>query len=143
MKLSRVRWSLVAAALMLPACWQPALAFPDRPLKLIVPFPAGGATDTAARLVARGMSTVLKQTIVIENQGGAGGSIATKQVAAAPPDGYTLLAGGASGTFATMPLLYKLDFEPVKALTPVGLTTVDPGALVVNAEVPVKTIAEL
>jgi tripartite-type tricarboxylate transporter receptor subunit TctC len=89
------------------------------------------------------MSTMLKQSIIIENQGGAGGSIATKQVAAAAPDGYTLLAGGASGTFATMPLLYKLDFDPVKALTPVGLTTVDPGALVVNADVPVNSVQEL
>src|SRR6476619_3207571 len=86
MRLSRVRWQLVVAALTLPALWQPAGAFPDRPIKLVVPFPAGGATDTAARLVARGMSTVLKQSIIIENQGGAGGSIATKQVAAAAPD---------------------------------------------------------
>ena len=131
------------AAILSFAVVQPAAAFPDRPIKLIVPFPAGGATDTAARLVARGMSVMLKQSIVIENQGGAGGSIATKQVVAAVPDGYTLLAGGASGTFATMPLLYKLDFDPVKALTPVGLTTVDPGALVVNAGVPVNTIQEL
>jgi tripartite-type tricarboxylate transporter receptor subunit TctC len=132
----------LAAALLTTFC-QPAAAFPDRPIKLMVPFPAGGATDTAARLVARGMSVVLKQTVVIENQGGAGGSIATKQVAAAAPDGYTLLAGGASGTFATMPYLYKLDFDPSAAFTPVGLTTVDPGALVVNAGVPVNTIQEL
>ena len=120
-----------------------ASAFPDRPIKLVVGFPAGGATDTAARLVARGASAVLKQTIVIENQGGAGGSLAAKNVAAAPPDGYTLLAGGASGTFATMPLLYSLDYDPLKTLTPVATTTVDPGALVVNAGVPVKTVQEL
>ena len=102
---------LLAAALSFAAV-QPAAAFPDRPIKLIVPFPAGGATDTAARLVARGMSVMLKQSVVIENQGGAGGSIATKQVVAAAPDGYTLLAGGASGTFATMPLLYNFILSP-------------------------------
>ena len=135
------RFALTAALLFVFA--QSAAAFPDRPIKLVVPFPAGGATDTAARLVARGMSVVLKQTVLIENQGGAGGSIATKQVAAAAPDGYTLLAGGASGTFANMPYLYKLDFDPSAAFTPVGLTTVDPGALVVNAGVPVNTIQEL
>lgn len=139
----RVAARLAMALAVLPALSASAAAYPDRPVKLVVGFPAGGATDTAARLVARGMSAVLKQTVVIENQGGAGGSLATKAVAIAPADGYTLLAGGASGTFASMPLLYKLEFDPVKVLTPVALTTVDPGALVVNAGVPVKSVKEL
>ncbi len=89
------------------------------------------------------MSVVLKQTLIIENRGGL---VARSQPSRSPPpvpDGYTLLAGGASGTFATMPYLYKLDFDPSAALMPVGLTTVDPGALVVNAGVPVNSVAEL
>jgi tripartite-type tricarboxylate transporter receptor subunit TctC len=132
----------LAAALLSVFC-HPAAAFPDRPIKLMVPFPAGGATDTAARLVARGMSVKLGQPILIENQGGAGGTIATRQVVAAPPDGYTLVAVGVSNTYATMPMLFKIDFDPIKALAPVGLTTIDPSVLVINPEVPANTIADL
>ena len=120
-----------------------ARAFPDRPIKLVVAFPAGGATDTAARLVARGASSVLGQPILVENQGGAGGTIALKQVIGAPADGYTLMTIGVSGTFVTQKLLFNLDFDPAKLLTPVALTTIDPGVLVVNAGVPVNTINEL
>src|SRR3954453_523329 len=120
-----------------------ACAYPDHPIKLVVPFPAGGATDTAARLVARGASSVLGQPILIENQGGAGGTIALKQVIAAPADGYTLMSVGVTGTFVTQKLLFNLDFDPAKLLTPVALTTIDHGALVVNAGVPVTTIDEL
>ena len=120
-----------------------ACAFPDRPIKLMVPFPAGGATDTATRLVARGASSVLGQPILIENQGGAGGTIALKQVISAPADGYTIMSVGVSSTFVTQRLLFNLDFDPAKLLTPVALTTIDPGALVVNAAVPVNTIDEL
>src|SRR5437762_1700037 len=76
-----------------------ACAFPDRTIKIVVPFPAGGATDTATRLVARSTSTVLGQPILIENQGGAGGTIALKQVISAPADGYTLMSVGVSSTF--------------------------------------------
>jgi tripartite-type tricarboxylate transporter receptor subunit TctC len=131
------------ATILLFAVYQPAAAFPDRPIKLVVPFPAGGATDTAARLVARGMSVKLGQPILIENQGGAGGTIATRQVVAAPPDGYTLVAVGVSNTYATMPILFKIDFDPIKALAPVGLTTIDPSIFVINPEVPAQTIDEL
>jgi tripartite-type tricarboxylate transporter receptor subunit TctC len=120
-----------------------ARAFPDRPIKLVVPFPAGGATDTAARLVARGASSALGQPILIENQGGAGGTIALKQVVGAASDGYTLMSIGVSSTFVTQMILFNLDFDPAKLLTPVALTTIDPGALVVNAGVPVNTIDEL
>jgi len=131
-------WSSLLGSLGGAAC-----AFPDRPIKLVVPFPAGGATDTAARLVARGASSVLGQPILIENQGGAGGTIALKQVIGAPADGATIMSVGVSSTFVTQRLLFNLDFDPAKLLTPVALTTVDHGALVVNAGVPVNTIDEL
>ena len=96
-----------------------AQRYPDRPIKLVVPFPAGGATDTIARLVAQRLQASLGQAIVIENQGGAGGTIGTRQVARSVPDGYTLLMGSI-GTFGSQPLLYRLDYDPYKAFVPVA-----------------------
>jgi tripartite-type tricarboxylate transporter receptor subunit TctC len=120
-----------------------AQAYPTRPIKLVVPFPPGGATDTSARLVAQGMSTRLGQTIVIENQGGAGGTIGMRQVAGAIPDGYTLLMVAATNTFGTAPLLYKLDFDPAKIFTPVAMAVLEKQVMVVTPSLPAKTIAEL
>jgi tripartite-type tricarboxylate transporter receptor subunit TctC len=120
-----------------------AQAYPARPIKLVVPFPAGGATDTSARLVAQGMSARLGQTVVIENQGGAGGTIGTRQVAGASPDGYTLLMVAAVNTFGIAPLLYKLDFDPLKTFTPVAMAVIEKQVMVVTPSLPAKTIAEL
>jgi tripartite-type tricarboxylate transporter receptor subunit TctC len=120
-----------------------AQEFPDRPIKLIVPFPAGGPTDTSARLVAQGMATRLGQPVITENQGGAGGTIGTRQAATARPDGYTLLVVAAANTFGTMPLLYRLDYDPSKAFVPVGATVVDRQLMVVTPSVPVRTAREL
>ena len=75
-----------------------AQSYPDRPIKVVVPYPAGGPTDTIARTVTQSLSTALGQSMVIENQSGAGGRIALKQVANAAPDGYTLLLGGTTTT---------------------------------------------
>jgi tripartite-type tricarboxylate transporter receptor subunit TctC len=119
-----------------------AQSYPDRPIKLVVPFPAGGATDTSSRLVARRMQAGLGQTIVIENQGGAGGTIGTRQVARAVADGYTLLMGSI-GTFGSQPLLYKLDYDPRKAFVPVATTVVDKIVFVAGPSLSVKTIQEL
>jgi tripartite-type tricarboxylate transporter receptor subunit TctC len=117
-------------------------AYPEKPIKLIVPFPAGGATDTTARLVAQRLQSALGQTVVVENQGGAGGTIGSRQAANAAPDGYTLMMGSI-GTFGSQPLLYKLDFDPAKAFAPVATVVVDKGVLVVGPSLPVKTIQEL
>ncbi len=119
-----------------------AQSYPDRTIKLVVPFPAGGATDTTARLVAQRMQLSLGQTVIIENQGGAGGTIGSKQVAAAAPDGYTLLMGSI-GTFGSQPLLYKLDYDPHKAFAPVATVVVDMQVLVAGPALQVKTIQEL
>jgi tripartite-type tricarboxylate transporter receptor subunit TctC len=119
-----------------------AQSYPDRPIKLVVPFPAGGATDTTARLVAQRLQTALGQPVVIENQGGAGGTIGSRQVARAAPDGYTLLMGSI-GTFGSQPLLYRLDYDPHKAFAPVATLAVDRLVLVVRPSLPVKTIQEL
>ena len=119
-----------------------AQSYPDHPVKLVVPFPPGGATDTTARLVAKQLQEGLKQTVVVENIGGAGGTIGAKQVVAAAPDGYTLMMAATSG-FGTQPELYKLDYEPTKAFGPVATVVVDKTVLVVNAAQPFKTIQEL
>jgi tripartite-type tricarboxylate transporter receptor subunit TctC len=140
----RLLSALVALALAaLSAVPAPAQTYPARPIKLMVPFPAGGATDTSARLVAQGMSARLGQQVVIENQGGAGGTIGSRQVAQAAPDGYTLLMVAATNTFGIIPLLYKLDFEPQKAFVPVAMAVVEKQVMVVNPSLPVKTLAEL
>jgi tripartite-type tricarboxylate transporter receptor subunit TctC len=120
-----------------------AQSFPDHPLKLVVPFPAGGPTDTSARLVAQGMSARLGQPIVIENQGGAGGAIGARQVATSAADGYTLLIVSAAHTFGTQPLLTKLDYDPFKTFVPVGMAVVDRQVMVMNPSLPMKTLAEL
>jgi tripartite-type tricarboxylate transporter receptor subunit TctC len=132
--------ALLAAVMAGSADAQP---YPARAIKLVVPFPAGGATDTSARLVAQGMSTRLGQTVVIENQGGAGGTIGARQVALATPDGYTLLMVAATNTFGIIPLLYKLDFDPQKTFVPVAMAVVEKQVMVVNPSLPVKSIEEL
>jgi tripartite-type tricarboxylate transporter receptor subunit TctC len=119
-----------------------AQGYPDRPIKLVVPFPAGGATDTTSRLVAQRLQSALGQTVVVENQGGAGGSIGARQVANAAPDGYTLLMGSV-GTFGTQPLLYKLDYDPHKAFAPVATTVTDKIIMVAGPSLQVKTVQEL
>jgi tripartite-type tricarboxylate transporter receptor subunit TctC len=117
--------------------------FPQRPIKLVVPFPAGGANDTAARLVAQGLSSRIGQNVIVENQGGAGGTIGARQVATAPPDGHTLLMVVPTNTFGTAPLLYKLDYDPMKAFAPVAMVAADKPVMATIPAVPVKTVQEL
>jgi tripartite-type tricarboxylate transporter receptor subunit TctC len=119
-----------------------AQSYPDRPIKLVVPFPAGGATDTAARLVAQRLQVALGQSVIVENQGGAGGTIGSRQVARAAPDGYTLLMGSI-GTFGSQPLLYRLDYDPHKAFVPVATLVIDKIVLVAGPSLRIKTVDEL
>ncbi len=117
--------------------------YPNRPITLIVPYTAGGGNDAMARIVAERMSKTLGQQIVIENRGGAGGSIATRQVAKAAPDGYTLGLGG-TGTLAIDPTLYpNVGYDPRKDFAPVGLIATSALAVLVNPSVPVRDIQEL
>ena len=116
--------------------------FPTRPITLIVPYTAGGGNDAMARVVADAMGATLGQQIVIENRGGAGGSIATRQVARAAPDGYTLGLGG-TGTLAIDPTLYpNVGYDPRKDFAPVGLIATSALIVLVNPSVPAKTLAE-
>jgi len=120
-----------------------AQSYPNRVVKIVVPFPPGGATDVAARLVVQSLSSSLGQNVIIENQSGAGGRTGSKAVAGAPPDGYTLLLGG-TNLNAVIPALYKnLDYDPVKSFTAVASIAIDPGAMVVGRTVSAKTVNEL
>ena len=117
--------------------------FPSRPITLIVPYSAGGGNDVMARVAAEKMSRSLGQQIVIENRGGAGGSIATRQGARAVPDGYTLTLGG-TGTLAINPTLYpNVGYDPRKDFAPIGLIGTSALVVLVNPSVPVKSIKEL
>jgi tripartite-type tricarboxylate transporter receptor subunit TctC len=125
------------AALVLPAF---ADGYPDHALKLMVPFPAGGPTDIVARPFAQQLMALLKQPVVVDNRGGAGGSIGADVVAKSPPDGYTLLMGTV-GTNAINGALYRhLAYDPVKDFTPVALVASSPVALVVNAQSDIKSL---
>ena len=118
-------------------------AYPDKPIRLIVPFPAGGATDFMARSLAQKLSERLGQPIVVDNRGGAGGTIGAEAVASAPPDGYTLLFS-TMGVLAINPSLYeKLRYDPLKDFVPVSLTHATANLLVVHPSVPAKDVKEL
>ncbi|WP_198164506.1 Bug family tripartite tricarboxylate transporter substrate binding protein [Rhodoplanes sp. Z2-YC6860] len=123
----------------------PALAqsYPDKPVKMIVPFPAGGPIDTMARLTAADLGTRLSQQVIVENRPGAGSTIGFKAAASAEPDGYTLLFGS-SGSLAIVDALYpSLDVNPLKHFTTVATTSLLPHIMVVGPSVPAKTVGEL
>ncbi len=117
--------------------------YPDHPITLIVPYAPGGGNDVLARAVAEPMSKSLGQPVVIENRGGAGGSVGTRQVAKAAPDGYTLGLGG-TGTLAIDPTLYpNVGYDPRKDFAPVGLIATSPLIVLVNHSVPAHNVQEL
>src|SRR5215468_7749744 len=133
---------LAAIAVALATCLAlPALAqtFPERTVKLIVPVPPGGSTDAIARLVTLRMQAILGQPVIIENQPGAGGLIAARAVAAANPDGYTLLIGGV-GTLAIGPSVKMPDFNATAAFAPIATVSTETMVLVVNPKVPADTL---
>jgi tripartite-type tricarboxylate transporter receptor subunit TctC len=118
-------------------------SYPDRPITLVVPYAPGGGNDVLARAVAEPMSKSLGQPVVIENRGGAGGSVGTRQVAKAAPDGYTLGLGG-TGTLAIDPTLYpNVGYDPRKDFAPVGLIATSPLIVLVNHSVPAHNVQEL
>jgi len=118
-----------------------AQAYPNRPVRIVVPWPPGQATDIAARVVAEKLQQQLGQPFVADNRPGAGGSIGTDAVAKASPDGYTLLAAS-SGPISIMPNLQKIPYDPLKDLQPVSLIAMAPFALVTHPSFPAKNAAE-
>jgi len=137
--------TLVALSLFLALQAGAALAqgYPTKPVRLMVPFPPGGSTDIVARIVAHKLSAQLGQQMVIENRGGAGGTLGTAVVAKAPADGYMLTVATTS-THVVAPSVYtKLEYDPVKDFAPVSLVAVTPYLLVTHPAVPAKTVKEL
>jgi tripartite-type tricarboxylate transporter receptor subunit TctC len=132
---------LAMATLGLAAAPAAAQNFPNRTITVIVPFAAGGPTDTVARLAAEAMGRDLGQTVVVENVGGAGGTIGAQRVAQARPDGHTLLLHHIG--MATAPSLYRrLAYDPVGGFEPIGLITEVPMTLVARKDFPASTLAE-
>ncbi|MSP44278.1 MAG: tripartite tricarboxylate transporter substrate binding protein [Xanthobacteraceae bacterium] len=145
--MSRIRlascWAALCAAAIAFSPATLAQDYPTRPITLVVPYAAGGGNDVMARIVAEKMSKTLGQNVVIENRAGAGGSVATRQVARAAPDGYTLVLGG-TGSLAVNPTLYNnVGYDPRKDFAPVGLIGTGQLIVVVNPNVAAKTIPEL
>lgn len=131
--------ALIAAAFVAPA---QAAGYPDHPVKVIVPFAAGGPTDVMARLIAQKLSENLKQQFYVENHPGAGGNIGMTQAARSTPDGYTILV--ASSSFTVNPSLYaKNPYDAFKDFAPITLAAASPNILVVNPDMPAKTVKEL
>jgi tripartite-type tricarboxylate transporter receptor subunit TctC len=120
-----------------------AQPYPARPIKLIVPFPAGGPPDTIARLVADRMSSRLGQTVVIDNRPGGGATVGTRAAANAEPDGYTLLFASTTSLSIGPALFKNLDYDPVKSFAPVAAVSIGSMVVAVSATVPVKTLPEL
>jgi tripartite-type tricarboxylate transporter receptor subunit TctC len=139
------RLALIAAALTLstPFSFAQTPAFPRQPVSLVVPFPAGGPTDAMARVLAQKLGERLGQQVIIDNKGGAGGSIAAEFVAKAPADGHTLFFG-TTGTMAINPSLYsKLRYDPLKDFAPVSLMATTMNVLVLNPQVQAKNLGDV
>jgi tripartite-type tricarboxylate transporter receptor subunit TctC len=136
--------AVVAAAVILGfAGGTAAQNYPVKPIRLVVPFAPGGPADVIGRIIGQQLNIILGQSIVIENRGGAGGTIGGRYAAMADPDGYTLMFANTS-TMSINPAVYRhLDYDPAKAFAPVALIGTTSNILVVNPALPVKTVAEL
>ncbi len=135
-----ISWWLASLASLAQA---QAQTFPDRPVRMVVPFAAGGPVDVIGRIMSQELSKALKQQFVVDNRLGAGGTIAAEHVATAPADGHTLLFGSTS-TLAVAPALYsKVAYHPVKSFVPVSAVSLETLALLVNPAVPASNVREL
>jgi tripartite-type tricarboxylate transporter receptor subunit TctC len=133
----------ISAALFAVLAVASAAAWPDRPIRMIVPFPAGGSADFMARGMGQRLGVELRQQVLIENRGGAGGIPAAEAVAKASADGYTLLFA-TMGTLTINPALYaKLPYDPLRDFTPISITHLAPRVLVVHGTLAAKSVAEL
>jgi tripartite-type tricarboxylate transporter receptor subunit TctC len=136
-------FALAAVGMSLDLPDAAAQPYPNRPIKVIVPFPAGGPPDTLARLVGNDISARLGQTVVIDNRPGAGATIGTRVAANAEPDGYTLLFASTTSLSIGPALFKNLDYDPIKSFAPVASVSLGAMVVTVNADVPAKTVAEL
>jgi tripartite-type tricarboxylate transporter receptor subunit TctC len=143
---ARAALSLFAITLAVTSLWPAsagAQSYPTRPVRLVVPYAAGGGTDAIARFLARGLESRLGQPVIIENRGGQGTALGGAYVARSDPDGYTLLMG-TSSTLVLAPLIYKkVGYDPVTDFSPISLVAAIPFVLVVNPKLGVNSVADL
>ncbi|HZE61613.1 MAG TPA: tripartite tricarboxylate transporter substrate binding protein [Burkholderiales bacterium] len=137
------RWLIAGMALALIAGSASAQQYPAKPVRMIVPFPAGGAADNVARVVARGLSDGLGQQVLVDNRPGGDGVIAANALLQSPPDGYTLLMGTATGMNAVPALRKTAPYDPVEDFTAISLLGNFTHLLVVHPDVPAQTLLEL
>ena len=139
----KMRWRVVSAMLLAAACGGiGAQPYPNKPIRMVVPFPAGGAADLAARTVTQALSQVLGQAVVIDNRGGADGAIAGDVVVRAAPDGYTILFATTTGLNAAPTMRKQPPYDPIKDFTPVSLVGKFGFFLFVHESVPARTVPE-
>jgi tripartite-type tricarboxylate transporter receptor subunit TctC len=138
---ARTFLALLLASLSMGSCIEASHAegYPERTIKLVVPFPAGGPADVAGRLIAQSLSSRLGHNVIVENQAGAGGRIGAKVVAAATSGGYTLLLGGTNVNAITGAIYQNLGFDPIKSFAPVAMIYADSLALAISPRVPADT----
>jgi tripartite-type tricarboxylate transporter receptor subunit TctC len=140
--LNRRSWMLHAAGVLLAlTATAGAQDYPNKPVRLIIPFPPGGSNDVVGRMIATKLGERLGKQVVVDNRGGAGGVIGTEAVANATPDGYTL--GVISIAHAVNPWLYKLTYDPIKSFAPVAVLATGPNVLAVNPGLGVNSVKEL
>jgi len=137
-----MRRIVLAAIVWLTATAAFAQPYPNRPIRIIVPTPAGGPVDVMARLIANALPATLGQSVFVENKPGAGNTLGSRQAAQADADGYTLMVSAASGLIMS-PMIYKNAGYDAASFAPVALIAETPQLLVVNPQLPVKTVAEL
>ena len=131
---------LLALAASLPAAQAQTGKWPDKPVRMVVPFAPGGGTDIIARIIAPRLSQEFGQQFIVDNRGGAGGMIGTEIVVRADPDGYTVSLVASS--YATAPVLYKLPYDPIKGIAPISMTDTGPFILAVNPSVKATNVKE-
>ncbi|MCX7137307.1 MAG: tripartite tricarboxylate transporter substrate binding protein [Proteobacteria bacterium] len=136
-------WSIAVAALLAPAGFSTAVAqnYPDRPVRMIVPFAPGGGTDIVSRLVAQRLADSIKQSVVVDNRAGGAGNIGAELVARANPDGYTLLVGSAT-ILAVNPVIFKVAYNPSRDFAPITLLGSQPHLIVVHPSLPANSVRE-
>jgi tripartite-type tricarboxylate transporter receptor subunit TctC len=126
-----------------PATTSAGQIYPTKAIRIIAPFPAGGSSDTIARIISTKLTEAWGQQVMVDNRGGVGGSLGTEIAAKSPPDGYTLVVGNVSPVAINANIYRKIGYDPVRDLTPISLAVVGPQIVVVHPSVPAKTIKEL
>lgn len=137
------RRSLLALCLVLPFSWATAQTFPSKPVMIVVPFPAGGALDMVARVIAEQMRTDLGQPVIVENRAGAGGTVGSTAVARAEPDGHTILLGSVATHAIAAGLYQKLAYDPLNDFVPITQLTSSPLVLTASPQLKATNVAEL